>query len=416
MRRNLNAYPPPTVPIAMRTSTSTWTSFSSPSRRSSSSSLSAAATSASSASARPSIESAQLQAHEATPLPGVTLLSWTSTGKAKPEPSTNTSVESGHGNGVRRRISRVLERFRPNTPSQSQSSECKAKAHTSTSTRNGNGNARAWRRTRTPSPSPPVRTLPELPPELWILILEYSTYPSSPSFDSPAFDAPLSPSSSLEPALDLELPSSLAFPSSLELPSTFLSPALTPASLAPRRAYYRRAMAHKRTLALVSREWNQYAQPVLYEAIWITRAAQARALALTLLCQAGWLPPAPAPSSSASSTSGSSTASGSGDSSTKPRPSTSHTDSSVGRFIRRLHIETPALERCAPADLRTILAYAPGLEVYSDFRSVRLRPPGAPAELLGALAMGGALKRLSWTNYDDPALVGLGVGLGMPMG
>ncbi|KAJ7937473.1 hypothetical protein B0H13DRAFT_2302637 [Mycena leptocephala] len=23
---------------------------------------------------------------------------------------------------------------------------------------------------------------------------------------------------------------------------------------------------------------------------------------------------------------------------------------------------------------------------------------------------------MSWTNYDDPALVGLGVGLGMPMG
>ncbi|KAJ7825896.1 hypothetical protein B0H14DRAFT_3725679 [Mycena olivaceomarginata] len=94
-------------------------------------------------------------------------------------------------------------------------------------------------------------------------------------------------------------------------------------------------MHHKRNLTLVSKQWNQYAQLVLYSFVWLARAAQAKALALTLLCQA-W---------------------------------------------------TPALERCNPADLRGVLAYAPALEV-------------------------GALRGLSWTNYDDPALVGLGVGLG----
>ncbi|KAF7342764.1 hypothetical protein MSAN_01991600 [Mycena sanguinolenta] len=180
-------------------------------------------------------------------------------------------------------------------------------------------------------------------------------------------------------------------------------PRTHPPSLAPRLAYYRRAMAHKRTLALVSKQWNQYAQPVLYETIWITRAAQAKALALTLLCQACLAAasqppraprrPHPAP---------------------RPRPRTPTLPS--GASSAACTSRRPSSSAAPPDDLRSILAYAPGLEVYSDFRSVRLRPPGAPAELLEALAMGGALKRLSWTNYDDPALVGLGMGLGMPMG
>ncbi|KAJ7241233.1 hypothetical protein B0H12DRAFT_1237112 [Mycena haematopus] len=217
----------------------------------------------------------------------------------------------------------------------------------------------------------PGHPLPELPPELWITILEYSTYPSSPSLDSPS---PI-----------------------CELPDSFLSPALTPASLAPRLASYRAAMRHKRTLALVSKQWYQYAQPVLYASIWIARSAQAKALVLTLLCQASCLDPASAPP----------------------------TRTSAGRFIRRLHIETPALERCNPADLCAILDYAPRLEVYSDYRSVRRFANAekggkgrvsAVADLLRALAQGGGLRALSWTNYDDPALVGLGVGLGMALG
>ncbi|KAJ7215676.1 hypothetical protein B0H12DRAFT_1061335, partial [Mycena haematopus] len=352
---NAYAYPPPSFPIAMRTSTRTTSSASpAPSRSSTTSPSTATSTSA--------IPEVQAQAQTA-----LTLRSWASTGSASsPDPNTkaitkaSTSTKANEsadtqGVSVRRRMSRVFSRLR---------------THTHSKTRHG-------RSRRTPSQSPsPRRVLPSLPAELWILILEYSTYPSSPEFDSP---------------LSISASTACALPS-LELPSSFLSPALTPASLAPRLAYYRTTMAHKRALALVSKEWNGYAQPVLYSAIWITRAAQAKALALTLLCQACCLPPAPPRSSTSSSASY-----------TGPI-STSHTDASVGRFIRRLHIETPALARCAPADLRAILAYAPGLEVYSDFRSVRLRPPGAPAELLGALARGGALKRLSWTNYDDPAL------------
>ncbi|KAJ7195326.1 hypothetical protein GGX14DRAFT_527188 [Mycena pura] len=224
--------------------------------------------------------------------------------------------------------------------------------------------SRVRKENRYPPASPPANLLPELPAELWIIILEYSTYPCSSSL-----------SYSSEPP-----------PPSLELPSSFLSSALTPASLAPRLAYHRQMMRHKRNLALVSKKWHGYAQPVLYSFVWIARAAQAKALALTLLCQACCLSPDSAPA----------------------------TCSSAGRFIRRLHIETPALERCHPADLRTILDYAPGLEVYSDYRSVRRVSAAAGAtELFAALAAGGALRRLSWTSYDDPALVGLGLGLGM---
>ncbi|KAJ7025198.1 hypothetical protein C8F04DRAFT_1300619 [Mycena alexandri] len=151
-------------------------------------------------------------------------------------------------------------------------------------------------------------------------------------------------------------------------------------------------MRHKRNLTLVSKKWHGYAQPVLYASVWIARSSQAKALALTLLCQACCLDPASAPA----------------------------TRTSAGRFIRRLHIETPALERCNATDLRTIIDYAPGLEVYSDYRSIRRggdRAGGgagwAPEEVFRALAQGGGLRRLSWTNYDDPALVGLGMGLGM---
>ncbi|KAF7319521.1 hypothetical protein HMN09_00291300 [Mycena chlorophos] len=164
-------------------------------------------------------------------------------------------------------------------------------------------------------------------------------------------------------------------------------------------------MAHKRNLTLVCRKWHAYAQPVLYSFVWIARAKQAKALALTLLCQACCLSPQSVPA----------------------------TQASAGRFIRRLHIETPALERCHPADLRTILEYAPGLEVYSDYRSVRRvqssiispRPLASaststdvgPSNLFAKLAEGGgALKRLTWTSYDDPTLVGLGIGLGLRNG
>ncbi|KAJ6450974.1 hypothetical protein C8R47DRAFT_311453 [Mycena vitilis] len=274
-----------------------------------------------------------------------------------PNPNRHTGAPEAAGpHTLRHRLSRVFSRVRE-------------RVHV-----HGGGNGiRSNHKHTTPPPTAPRAPLPELPPELWILILEYSTYPSSAS-------------SSPYPPFPLDAPDAPEL--LLALPSSFLSPALTPSSLAPRLALYRASMRHKRALTLVSKKWHAYAQPVLYASIWIARSAQAEALALTLLCQACCLAPSSAPANA----------------------------SSAGRFIRRLHIETPALERVARADLRAILAYAPGLEVYSDVRSVRR---GTCTEsVLRALAAGGGggLKRLSWTSYDDPALVGLGVGLGLGVG
>jgi len=137
---------------------------------------------------------------------------------------------------------------------------------------------------------------------------------------------------------------------------------------------YRTSMRMKRNFSLVSKLWYKFTQEVLYEFVWISRASQAKSLALTLLSQEYVL---------------------------QVQPS--------GMYIRRLHIETPTLERCAPDDLRTILDYAPLLVVYSDYRSVRRSRyheacdnRSSPQQLFSALTHpNNNLRRLSWTNYDD---------------
>ncbi|KAI5994579.1 hypothetical protein F5J12DRAFT_907249 [Pisolithus orientalis] len=132
-------------------------------------------------------------------------------------------------------------------------------------------------------------------------------------------------------------------------------------------------MRVKRDLALVSKAWNKHMQEFLYEFVWISRASQAKALALTLLTQFvnGKL--------------------------------------SSGRWIRRLHMETPALKRCATDDIRTILDYAPHLVIYSDHHAVRCTRYQefsdvrcSPEHLVSALAVPNSkLRRLSLTNYSD---------------
>ncbi|KAF8873475.1 hypothetical protein BD779DRAFT_297386 [Infundibulicybe gibba] len=138
-------------------------------------------------------------------------------------------------------------------------------------------------------------------------------------------------------------------------------------------------MHQKLTLTLVSKSFSALAQAVLYEDIWISCAGQARSLALTLLSQACFL------------------------------RSNQKDNITAGRFIRRLHIETPSMERCCPSDLRTILDYAPSLVSYSDNRSVRRNllqessdPKCSPEQLFLSLTKSGnTLQRLVWTSYDD---------------
>ncbi|KAI0320038.1 hypothetical protein OF83DRAFT_1162661 [Amylostereum chailletii] len=144
-------------------------------------------------------------------------------------------------------------------------------------------------------------------------------------------------------------------------------------SISLRHPAYQASMRNKTNLSLVSKHWNALVKFYLYEFVWISRALQAKALARTLLLEY---------------------VEGVG---------------SSGRFIRRLHIETPVLERCAPVDLHTILEYSPQLTVYTDHQSIQRNrydvptdPRCKPEKLLSLLAHPRSeLRRLSWTSYDD---------------
>ncbi|KAI8989877.1 hypothetical protein BD414DRAFT_514678 [Trametes punicea] len=190
------------------------------------------------------------------------------------------------------------------------------------------------RRTKLPDFEPPRLQLPFIPPEVWGIIIQHAClYHHDP----------------------LDTSCELSF---LESPSTQL-------------ATYRASMHTKKNLSLVSKQWNALTRSFLYEFVWISRAAQAKALARTLLME--YVENLP----------------------------------SSGKFIRRLHIETPALERCAPADLRTILDYSPHLYIYSDHHSVQRSileddpdPRCSPEEILKLVAHP-KIRRLSWTSYDD---------------
>ncbi|KAI0029596.1 hypothetical protein K488DRAFT_56044, partial [Vararia minispora EC-137] len=177
-----------------------------------------------------------------------------------------------------------------------------------------------------------------LPPELWLIILREATLMTSDPLDA-------SDNLSFLDAHPLQLDA------------------------------YAPSMHNKMALSLVSKRFGELARPFLYEFVWISRAAQAKALAHHLLLEY-----------------------------------VGRRESS-GRFIRRLHIETPVLERCAPADLHTILEYSPQLTVYTDHQSVQRNwnrgdvpadPRCQPEKLLSLLAHPHSeLRRLSWTSYDD---------------
>ncbi|KAI0337264.1 hypothetical protein BDW22DRAFT_1383945 [Trametopsis cervina] len=134
---------------------------------------------------------------------------------------------------------------------------------------------------------------------------------------------------------------------------------------------YKVSMKDKLACSLVSRQWHAYATDFLYEFIWIRNASQAKSLAHLLLLQS------------------------------------LHNGPSYGSCIRRLHIETPVLELCAPADLRSILENAPGLCIYSDRHSIQRSlyddARCSPEAILKLIAQP-KIRRLSWTCYSDAPL------------
>ena len=135
---------------------------------------------------------------------------------------------------------------------------------------------------------------------------------------------------------------------------------------------YRIAMDAKLTCGLVCSQWRAYAIEYLYEFLWISSASQAKRLAHTLIMQ-----------------------------SLEGSPRT------YGSYIRRIHIQTPVLERCAPADLLSILEPAPNLSIYSDYHSVQRSlyddgpDPRCSPEAILKLVANPKLRRLSWTSYGD---------------
>ncbi|KAG7100257.1 hypothetical protein E1B28_002030 [Marasmius oreades] len=252
-----------------------------------------------------------------------------------------------------------------------------------------------WRRSSTPlildplDETRPGRPLPNLPPELWVMIIRYSAGSFGYGHGENSVQDQASASNSVFTAG----------------PTTNI-PLLT-------RVEYITSISQKISCSLVSKRWNAYTAEVLYEYIWLSRSRQAKALALTLLCQVCASPIVhPSIYSTASSTSNYSNYTH------YPTPSNSKTKSAstssqCGRHIRVLHLETPMLDRCNPLDIRVILDYAPNLIAYCDFKSLRrnlveeVRDPRGSAEgLLKALGAGrkcdepSLLKRLTWTCYS----------------
>jgi hypothetical protein len=146
----------------------------------------------------------------------------------------------------------------------------------------------------------------------------------------------------------------------LDASVSFLHVSSSHSHLLRRLTAYSLSLKCRAVLTRVCRAWHGVGQELLYEFVWVSRARQAKALAATI-----------------------------------------SRNKDVGTIIRRLHIETPTLERCDPADLRTIIDHSPRLAAYSDYRSIRRQPHSSPDHLLSSLARpGNKLKRLSWTNYD----------------
>ena len=139
-----------------------------------------------------------------------------------------------------------------------------------------------------------------------------------------------------------------------------------------RYAIYLASLRNKINLSLVNKQWNAIAGRFVLEFVWISKAPQAKSLAKRLLLE------------------------------------TSRDERlRSGRSIRRLHIQTPVFERCAPADLRTILDHSPHLTIYSDHHSIQQNlceespdPRCSPEQILALLAHP-KIRRLSWTSYDD---------------
>ena len=247
---------------------------------------------------------------------------------------------------------------------------------------------------------PPITT--RLPPELWFLILRYATCPPFPWFCTSS----MSPSSSSERsnASDRHYDS---HQNSSTLPFHI------------RLTNYASLLEWKASLTRVCKNWNVWAQQFLWEDLWIASAKDGKAL-VALVCgkrrqvhsrteqgqpqgrrmrqgQVGTHPPMSADALTTQRW-GTHTEVKVGNekvgfslkrlrdrSVLKSSVTTTHVHihpqrigsfstsrrKNIASYIKKLHIETPSMDRCCPSDLISILEKCERLEVFIDLRSVR---------------------------------------------
>ncbi|KAF5335500.1 hypothetical protein D9611_012208 [Ephemerocybe angulata] len=207
-------------------------------------------------------------------------------------------------------------------------------------------------------------TLPLLPPELWIYIFHLATSPSHPFLSS-----------------------------SIVTPSTPISFMEYPSSHSHLIPQYNAAMAFKCSLTHVCRLWHVLMQEVLFEFVWITKGEDASRIVKLLDAHAvRKLENATTTTKDTSDPTPSEKAKGKRRAlsiSAGPIPVSDDTNldydnkgaftypfdtRSVGRHIRRIHIETPPRELCSPQDIIRLVELSPGLVIFSDFQSIRRNP------------------------------------------
>ena len=239
-----------------------------------------------------------------------------------------------------------------------------------------------------------------LPPELWFLILRYATYPPFPWSCTPSMSSSssLDLSNSCDPYYD-------SHQNNTSLPFHI------------RLANYASQLEWKASLTRVCKDWNVWCQQFLWEDLWIASAKDGKVLVGLICGKRGQVhsrtDQGQAQERRMGQGQGGSHPSLSADALTTQRcgthtevqvakkvgfslkglrnrslskssvnnthiPRTTHSFSlsrskNIASYIKKLHIETPSMDKCCPSDLISILEKCEQLEVFIDLRSVRSR-------------------------------------------
>ena len=251
-------------------------------------------------------------------------------------------------------------------------------------------------------PSPLTFTV-RLPPELWFLILRYATYAPFPS-TTPSSELSLSSNHHHHHHHHHHHQNSITLPFHVRLSN------------------YTSDLKWKASLTRVCKDWNLWGQEFLWEHLWIASAKDAKLL-LGLVCGQ----PAPQAEQEQPMRAGHTTMDAHKWSTVKalgkeklknagfrlkhlchksdPKPSLSlplHNNTTlspsrrknIASYIKKLHIETPSMDRCCPFDLMSILQKCERLQVFTDLRGVRSG--------FGFVGVGDT--GLDWTSRNPPSV------------